>query len=168
VPEETPEEFPRRQARGHGANGAKVEALPRNEEPPEGWLRLRLAANRPGVSIYAGPPDSKLRRLCLAPCEVFVEPGRYQFAARHGTDDAILAETRFTLDKPATIEAIYEARRGIRIGGWILFSAGASSAIANGIALAACGSLCKSAAPTILIPLAVLVTGSSWSRNTIR
>jgi hypothetical protein len=159
APEETPEEFLRRHASGQGAEGIKREATPKEEQPSEDWLRLRVVASRPGVSLYAGPPGSKLRRLCLAPCETLVEPGRYQFAARYGTGDAILDDTAFNLDKPATIEAIYDTRRGIRIGGWVLFGVGATGALGSAVGLAACGSGCKSAAPSILIPIAVIVAG---------
>jgi hypothetical protein len=142
-----------------GADGARPEASPKKDEPPAGWLRLRLEANRPGVSLYAGPPGGRLDRLCLAPCEVFVEPGRYRFAARHGTGDPVFAETRLTLDQSTTVEAIYDARQGVRVGGWVLFGLGSAAAVASAIGIAACGSECRSAAPIVLIPLAVVIVG---------
>ncbi len=126
-------------------------------------VRLTLEASRSGISFYAaarvpnGSGHLSFQRLCEAPCQFNIAPGSYRMALSIAGESPVPTPRALHLTRDFTLEGTYHSRRGIRIGGWILFGLATPAAIGNFVALARCdGCSQKTALYGVAISLSVL------------
>jgi hypothetical protein len=156
--DESPEEFLRRQQ--SGTEPVTSEAQQQATEVPDGKIRIRIEPSHANLSIYAGAPGTRLKRLCLAPCEAFLDPGSYRFIVKSGDGSPVWAKPDLMLYDSTILETIYESRKGLRIAGAVLVALGGAALAAAGAVFGRCGSACKGQVPWIALPVAAVISGA--------
>lgn len=125
-------------------------AYPSQPPPPmpaPGTVQLTFTGTAPGLmaqrltgtataSVWTGRGVGFARvdafePLCLAPCQIAVQPGTYQFGISQGEGNAVRARGGpFTVTSDMAFELDFESRDGLRVLGWLTFTL---SAVASAV-----------------------------------
>lgn len=100
----------------------------------------RLQFHAPdGVALHVSGGGAMWRRMCLAPCEVSMPPGRYRLAASAGDQPLSGASAPIDVSSDIYVDVDHASRQGVRTFGRIWL--GVMGPIATGVLLGAIASL---------------------------